>query len=80
MADLILDAVQKFPVEEVLECIFSITSDLIGYAVELYHILVYMLLICHGQMMKLMLSITNRIVGVKICLEFQNELLKMVHP
>lgn len=48
MADFILDVVWKSLIEEMLECIFSITLDLTSYVDELYYILVYTLLIYHG--------------------------------
>lgn len=47
MADFILDAVQNFLVEEILECIISISLNLTSYVVELYHILVNILPICY---------------------------------
>jgi len=54
MGYFILNAVQKSMIEEVLECIISVTMDLMSYAVELNHILVYMLDVCHRQAAELM--------------------------
>ena len=48
--------------------------------VELHHVLVNMLPIFEGQMVELMLSITDWIMRAKICLEFQDEFLIILHP
>ena len=59
---------------------FSIAPDLCYDLVELNHILGDMLTILHGQVIKLVLHISNRVIQTKVHLEFQDELLVILHP
>ena len=62
------------------ESTFSIALDLCSDLVELEHILVNTLTIYHGQVVKLVLCISDRVIQTKVGLEFQNELLVVLHP
>ena len=64
----------------VLEGTFSIALDLCHDLVELDHILGDMLAIFHGQVVELVLHISDRVVQTKVCLEFQNKLFVIFHP
>ena len=64
----------------VLEGIFSIALDLCHDPVELNHILGDTLTVLHGQMVELVLRISNRVIWTKVSLEFQAELLVVFHP
>ena len=64
----------------VLEGTFSIALDLCHDPVELNHVLGDTLTVLHGQVVELVLCISNRIVWTKIHLEFQDELLIALHP
>jgi len=78
--DLVLDSVWKSEIEEVLEHTISITTDSGGQAIEVNDVLVDAFIILHRQMTELLLHITDRLVGIEIRLEFQNELGVAVHP
>jgi len=80
MRYLVFDMVQKSLVEVVLECTISISADLASYAVELNHILVHVLGVCHRQVVELVLCITDRVIRTEVHPEFQNELGVAVHP
>ena len=58
----------------------SIALDLCCDPVELDHILSDMLTILHGQVVELVLCISDRVMQTKVCLEFQDELLVVFHP
>ena len=62
------------------ECAVAITADLAGEAVELNDILVYFLSIFHGQVVQLVLRISDRVVQTEVRLEFLDKLLVVVHP
>ena len=64
----------------VLEGTFSIAPDLYCNPVKLDHVLVDTLTILHGQVVKLMLCISNRVVQTKVHLEHQNKLLVVLLP
>ena len=54
---------------------FSIAPDLCHNLVELNHVLGDTLTILHGQVVELVLCISNRVVQIKVHLEFQDKLL-----
>ena len=75
MGDLILDTIRQTVIKVVLEGTFSIAPDLRCDPIELDHVLGNTLTILHGQVVKLVLCISDRVVQTKVCLEFQDELL-----
>ena len=80
MGDLILDTIRQTVIKVVSEGTFSIAPDLCRNPVELDHILDDMLTIFYGQVVELVLHISDRVVQTKVCLEFQDELLVVFHP
>ena len=64
----------------VLESTFSIVLDLCCDLVKLNHVLGDTLTILHGQVVELVLHISNRVMWTKVCLEFQDKLLVVFHP
>ena len=80
MGDLILDMIRQTVITVVLEDTFYIAPDLHCNPVELNHVLGDMLTIFHGQVVELMLHISNRVVWTKVHLEFQDKLLVVFHP
>ena len=80
MGDLVLDMIRQTIIKVVLEGTFSIAPDLHCDPIELDHILGDMLTILHGQVVELVLCISDRVVWTKVHLEFQDELLIIFHP
>ena len=78
--DFIFDAVGETAVEDVAECTIAIAVDLSGEAIELYDVLVDFLSFLHGQVVQLVLRVSNRIMRTKIGLQFGDELVVTVHP
>ena len=48
--------------------------------VEVNHVSIGMVVFLHAEVVKLMLSVSNWVVGTKGCLEFNNELFPVSHP
>ena len=80
MGDLVLDTIRQTVIKVVLEGTFSIALDLCHDLVELDHILGDTLTVLHGQVVKLVLHISNRVMQTKVRLQFQDELLVVFHP
>ena len=80
MGDLVLDTVRQTIIKVVPEGTFSIAPDLCRNPVELDHILGDTLTVLHGQVVELVLRISNRVMWTKVHLEFQDELLIIFHP
>ena len=78
--DFIFDAVGETAVEDVAECAIAIAVDLSSEAIELYDILVDFLPFLHGQVVQLMLCISDRIMQTEVGLQFRDELMVIVHP
>jgi len=76
----VLDAVGETAVEDVVEGAIALAADLASEAVELYHILVYLLSFFHGQVVQLMFSISDGVVWAEVGLQFGDELGIVVHP
>ena len=70
MGDLVLDMIRQTVIKVVLEGTFSIALDLHRDLVELDHILGDMLTVLHGQVVELVLHISDRVVRTKVHLEF----------
>ena len=80
MRDLILDTIKETIINMVSDGTFSIVPDLCSDLVELDHVLVNTLTALHGQVVKLILHIFNRVMQTKVHLEFQDKLLGILHP
>ena len=80
MEDLILDTIGQTVIKVVPEGTFSIAPDLHHDPVELDHVLGDMLTVLHGQVIKLVLHISDRVMWTKVRLEFQDKLLIIFHP
>ena len=59
---------------------FSIALDLHHDLVELNYVLDDTLTVLHGQVVELVLHISNRVMWTKVYLEFQDKLLVVFHP
>ena len=70
MGVLILDMIRQTIIKVVLEGTFSIAPDLRHDPVKLDHILGDTLTVLHGQVVELVLRISDRIVWTKVYLEF----------
>ena len=62
VGDLILDVIREAVVDVVLKGTFSVSSDLQSNPIELNNILHNALTVLHGEVIKLVLSISNRIM------------------
>ena len=62
MGDLVLDIIRQTIIKVVSESTFSIALDLRHNLIELHHILDDILTILHGQVVELVLCISNRVV------------------
>ena len=80
MGNFVLDAVRETTVEDVVEGAITVAADLASEAVELYHVLVYLLSFFHGQVVQLMFGISNRVMQAKVGLQFGDKLGVVVHP
>ena len=80
MGDLVLDTIRQTIIKMVPEGTFSIAPDLHRDLVELNHVLGDTLTVLHGQVVELVLRISDRVVQTKVHLEFQDELLIIFHP
>ena len=72
--------IKETVIKVVPEGTFPLTPNLHYDLVELNYILVDILTIFHGQVVKLMLHISNRVMWTKIHLKLQNKLLIILHP
>ena len=80
MGDLVLDTIRQTIIKVVPEGTFSIAPDLHHNLVELDHILGDTLTVLCGQVVELVLHISDRVIQTKVHLEFQDELLVVFHP
>src|SRR5438445_8954371 len=78
--DLILNPIRKVIVENVVECTFSISTNLGSKVIELYYILVDMIAILHGEVVQLMFDFCNWIMRAKIECQLHNEFKVVVCP
>ena len=70
MGDLVFDMIRQTVTKVLLEGIFSIAPDLHRDPVKLNHVLGDTLTILHGQVVKLVLYISNRVMQTKVHLKF----------
>ena len=80
MGDLVLDTIGQTIIKVVPKGTFSIAPDLRCDLVELDHVLGNTLTNLHGQMVELVLHISDRVMWTKVRLEFQDELFVVFHP
>ena len=80
MGDFIFGVVGETAVEDVAECAIAIAADLSGEVIELYDVLVDFLSFLHGQVVQLVLHVSDRIMQTKIGLQFRDKLVVTVHP
>ena len=80
MGDLVLDMIGQTIIKVVLEGTFSIALDLRRDPVELNHVVGDTLTVLHGQVVELVLHISDRVVQTKVHLKFQDELFIIFHP
>ena len=80
MGYLVLDVIRQTIIKVVPEGTFSIAPDLRRNLVELNHVLGDTLTVLHGQVVKLVLHISDRVMRTKVHLEFQDKLLIIFHP
>ena len=80
LRDLVLDSIRETIVKVVLKGTFFITPDLQSNLVESNNIFVDVLTILHGQMVQLVFCISDQVMWSKVGLEFQDELLEVIHP
>ena len=80
VGDFIFDVVGETTIEDVAECTITIATDLSSKAIELYDILVDFLPFLHGQVVQLVLRISDWIMCAEIGLQCGNELMVVVHP
>ena len=78
--DLILDAVRETGVEMVTESAFTIAPDLGHKLIEVNHIFVDAVVVLHVEIIQLIFSISNQVMGAEGGLEFYNKLLPVIHP
>ena len=78
--DLILDAIREAVVEVVPKGTFSVSSDLRSNPIELNDILRNVLTILHGEVVKLVLGISDRIMWPEVSLELEDKLSEIIHP
>ena len=80
VGDFIFDVVGETAVEDVAECAIAIAVDLFHEAIELYNIHIYFLSFLHGQVVQLVLCVSDWVMWAGIGLQFGNELMVTVHP
>ena len=78
-AYLILDLVRKTCIEVMMQGAIAVTLNLGCNTVEVNHISIGTIVFLHAKVVKLMLSVGNRVMGTKSCLEFNNELFPISH-
>ena len=78
--NLIFDAVRKAIIKVVPEGTFSVTLDLRSNPIELHNVLVDPLPIFHGEVVELVLSISDGVMQTEVGLELLDKLLEVVLP
>jgi len=80
MAYLILDSVGETCIEVMTQGAITVALNLGCDTVEVNHVSIGTVVILHAEVVELVLSIGNRVVGTERCLEFNNELFPVSHP
>jgi len=79
-AYLVLDSVRETCIEVVTQGAITIAPNLGCDTVEVNYISIGMMVFLHAEVVELMLSIGNRVMGTESCLEFNDELFPVGHP
>ena len=80
VADLILDSVRETGIEVMAQSTIAVSPNLGRDLIEVDHIVIHAMGVLHAEMIELMLSIGNRIVGTQNGLEFYDKFIPAVHP
>ena len=75
-----LDVIGQAIVEVVPKGTFSVSSDLQSNSIELNNILHSSLTILYGEVIKLVLGISDAAVWAKVDLEFKDKAFEIIHP
>ena len=79
-ADLILDLVRETGIEVMAQSTIAVSPNLGRDLIEVDHIVIHAMGVLHAEMIELMLSISNRVVGTECGLELNDELTPTGHP
>jgi len=79
-AYLIIDLVRESCIEVMTQGAITVALNLGHDTVEVNHVLIGTMVFLHVKVVELMLSIGNRVMRTKGCLEFNNELFPIGHP
>ena len=79
-ADLILDSVRETRIEVMAQSTIAISPNLGCNLIEVDHIAINAMGVLHAEMIELMLSIGNKVVGTECGLELNDELMPTGHP
>jgi len=79
-AYLVLDSVVETCIEVMMQGAITVAPNLGCDTVEVNHVLIGTMVFLHVEVVKLMLSVGNRVVRTKGCLEFNDELFPVSHP
>jgi len=80
MAYLVLDSVRETCIKVVTQGAITVAPNLGRDTVEVNHVSIGTMVFLHAEVVKLMLGISNRVVGTESCLEFNNKLFPVGHP
>jgi len=75
-----LDSVRETCIEMVTQGAITVAPNLGHDTVEVNHISIGMMVFLHAEVVKLMLGVSNRVMGTESYLEFNNELFPVSHP
>ena len=79
-ADLILDLIGETGIEVMAQSTIAVSPNLGCNLIEVDHIVIHAMSVLHAEMIELMLSISNRVVGTECGLELNDELTPTGHP
>ena len=80
VADLILNSVRETRIEVMVQSAIAVSPNLGHDSIEVNHIAIHAMGVLHAEMIKLMLSIGNRVVWTKCGLELNDKLSPTGHP
>ena len=80
VADLILDSVGETGIEVMAQSAIAVSLNLGHNSIEVNHIAIHTMGVLHAEMIELILSIGNRVVGTECGLELNDELMPTGHP
>ena len=79
-AYLILDSVRETCIEMMTQGAITVASNLGCDTVEVNHVSIGTMVFLHAEVVKLVFSIGNWVVGTEGCLEFNDKLFPISHP